>query len=62
MFLAALSAFLHTPIHDFDESVSVDLGFNMLNIDSDTFTTTIDLPPLNPVATLTLNWPQAWAS
>ena len=58
VFLASLSAFLHTPIADFDESVDLDLGFNLLNIDSDTFTTTIDIPPLNPVATLTLNWPQ----
>ena len=57
--LAELSAFLHNPIHDFDESVSVDLGFPILDIDSATFTKTIDLPPLNPVATLTLNWPHS---
>jgi hypothetical protein len=59
VFLAELSAFLHNPIHDFDESVSVDLGFPILDIDSATFTKTIDLPPLNPVATLTLNWPHS---
>jgi Bacterial Ig domain len=58
VFLAELSAFLHNPIHDFDESVSLDLGFPILDIDSATFTKTIELPPVNPVATLTLNWPQ----
>ncbi len=36
----------------------LDLGFNILGIDSATFSDTIDIPPLNPVATLTLQWPQ----
>jgi Big-like domain-containing protein len=57
--LAELSAFLHNPIHDFDKSVSVDLGFPILDIDSATFTKTIDIPPVDPVATLTLNWPHS---
>ncbi|VIO71622.1 hypothetical protein CI1B_38090 [Bradyrhizobium ivorense] len=36
----------------------LDLGFNIFGIDSATFSDTIDIPPLNPVATLTLQWPQ----
>jgi hypothetical protein len=59
VFDASLSAFLHPLVGpNLDESVSVDLGFNLLSIDSDTFTKTIDIPPLNLVATLTLKWPQ----
>jgi Bacterial Ig domain len=57
--LAELSAFLHNPIHDFDESVSADLGFNLLDIDTDTFNKSIDIPPPpNTVTTVTLNWPK----
>jgi hypothetical protein len=42
-----------------DASVGpLDLGFNILGIDSATFTKTIEIPPLNPVATLNLQWPQ----
>jgi hypothetical protein len=60
VFLASLSAFLHPVIGpNLDATIGpLDLGFNLLSIDSDEFTTTIDLPPANPVATLTLNWPQ----
>jgi hypothetical protein len=58
VFEAMLHAFFHNPIDDFDERVTLDLGFNLLNIDSATFTKEIDIPPLNPVATLTLRWPQ----
>lgn len=37
----------------------LDLGFNILGIDSSTFTKTIPIPPFGtPYATLTLNWPQ----
>jgi hypothetical protein len=57
--LAELSAFLHNPIHDFDKSVSVDLGFNLLDINTNTFNKTIDIPPPpNTVTTVTLNWPK----
>ena len=57
--LAELSAFLHNPIKDLDKSVSADLGFNLLNIDTDTFNKSVDIPPPpNTVTTVTLNWPK----
>jgi hypothetical protein len=58
VFNASASAFLHNPIDDLDVSVGpLDLGFNIFSIDSATLTKTIDIPPGDPVATLTLNFP-----
>ena len=48
-------------IVDIDKSIGpLDLGFNILDINSAEFHKVIDLPPppLTPYATLTLNWPQ----
>ena len=48
-------------IVDIDKSIGpLDLGFNILDINSAEFHKIIDLPPppLTPYATLTLNWPQ----
>jgi Bacterial Ig domain len=60
VFDATLSAFFHPLVGpNLDETVSADLGFNIFEIDSAEFTKTIDLPPVNPVATLTLNWPHS---
>ncbi|MBR0868819.1 cadherin-like domain-containing protein [Bradyrhizobium tropiciagri] len=59
IFHALLSA--HADIAGIGGSATVgplDLGFNIFGIDSATFSDTIDIPPLNPVATLTLQWPQ----
>jgi hypothetical protein len=60
VFDATLSAFLHPVVGpNLDATIGpLDLGFNIFEIDSAEFTKTIDLPPVNPVATLTLNWPQ----
>jgi len=46
---------------DLDVTVGpVDLGFNLLDIDSAEFTKTIKLPPEpNDIVTLTLNWPHS---
>jgi hypothetical protein len=62
VFDATLSAFLHPVVGpNLDPTVGpLDLGFNLLSIDSATFTKTIDLPPApNTVTTLTLNWPHS---
>jgi Big-like domain-containing protein len=62
VFDATLSAFLHPVVGpNLDPTVGpLDLGFNLLSIDSATFTKTIDLPPPpNTVTTLTLNWPHS---
>jgi Bacterial Ig domain len=60
VFLASLSAFFHPLIGpNLDAGVGpLDLGFNLLGIDSDELTIDIHIPPLNPVATLTVSWPQ----
>ena len=62
VFDATLSAFLHPVIGpNLDPTVGpLDLGFNLLSIDSATFTKPLDLPPPpDTVAHLTLNWPHS---
>ena len=60
VFDATLSAFFHPFIGpNLDATLGpLDLGFNLFEIDSATFTETIDIPPVNPVASLTISWPQ----
>jgi hypothetical protein len=61
VFLAELSAFYDPPLLDKLEASTgeLDLGFNLLSIDSADVTLEIPLPPPpNTVATLTVNWPQ----
>jgi hypothetical protein len=62
VFLAELTAFFHPLVGpDLDVTTGeLDLGFNLLDIDSAEFTKTIKLPPEpNDIVTLTLNWPHS---